>query len=132
LGSPPGHRYGQHWSQNIGIEPPSQLTLDRARSFRTMAAARQPPAWPIVDKAARYLAASEYAHQKAFLDDVLTKAGQDVCVCEHTLMPRPDGTYWSWTTWIRHPAATVTSSPESPPCVITILWSSASTYEHQN
>jgi len=33
------------------------------------------PARPIVDKTARCLAAVEYAHQKAMLDDVLPKAG---------------------------------------------------------
>jgi hypothetical protein len=59
------------------------------------------PARPIVDKTARYLAAVEYAHQKAMLDDVLPKAGEDIYVGKHTLMQRPDGSFWSWTPWVK-------------------------------
>ena len=59
------------------------------------------PAWPLVDKATRYLAAAEYAQQQAKLDDLLQKAGEDVHVAKHTLMQRPDGTLWSWSAWVR-------------------------------
>lgn len=59
------------------------------------------PASPIVDKAARYLAAAEYGHQKAKLDDLLPNGGEDVYVGKHTLMERPDGSWWSWTPWVR-------------------------------
>jgi hypothetical protein len=59
------------------------------------------PARPIVDKAARYFAAVEYGQQKAMLDDLLGKAGEDVYVAKHTLMQRPDGSSWSWTIWVK-------------------------------
>ncbi|MBO0838152.1 MAG: hypothetical protein J2P28_21915 [Actinobacteria bacterium] len=59
------------------------------------------PAGPIVDRAARYLAGTEYAQQKAVLDERLGKAGEDVYVGKHTLMQRPDGSMWSWTPWVR-------------------------------
>jgi hypothetical protein len=59
------------------------------------------PARPIVDKAARYLAAVEYGHQQVRLDDRLTKAGEDVYVAKHTLVQGPDGSLWSWTAWVR-------------------------------
>lgn len=59
------------------------------------------PAWPIVDKAARYLAALEYGHQKAMLDDHLEKAGEDVHVAKHTLRQQPDGSLWSWAAWAK-------------------------------
>lgn len=59
------------------------------------------PARPLADRAARYLAAAEYAHQQARLDDVLQKAGEDAYVARHTLMERPDGSLWSWVPWVR-------------------------------
>jgi hypothetical protein len=59
------------------------------------------PARPIVDKTTRYLAATEYGLQKTRLDDQLAWTGQDVYVGKHTLMRRPDGTFWSWTPWVR-------------------------------
>jgi hypothetical protein len=59
------------------------------------------PAWPLVDKATRFLAASEYGQQQAKLDELLTKAGEDVHVAKHTLVERPDGTLWSWAAWVR-------------------------------
>jgi uncharacterized protein YtpQ (UPF0354 family) len=59
------------------------------------------PAWPLVDKANRYLAAVEYSQQQAKLDELLTQAGEDVHVAKHTLMERPDGTMWSWAAWVR-------------------------------
>jgi hypothetical protein len=59
------------------------------------------PAGPIVAKSAGYLAAVEYGEQTAMLDDLLVKAGEDVHVAKYTLMQRPDGSVWSWATWIK-------------------------------
>jgi hypothetical protein len=59
------------------------------------------PARPIVDKAARYLAAVEYGQQKGMLDHHLAAAGEDVHVAKHTLMQRPDGSLWSWAVWVK-------------------------------
>ncbi len=59
------------------------------------------PAGPIVDKTARYLAAVEYGEQMAILDDLLVKAGEDLHVAKYTLMQRPDGSVWSWATWVK-------------------------------
>jgi hypothetical protein len=59
------------------------------------------PARPIVDEAACYLAAVEYGQQTAMLDDHLAKAGEDVYVAKHALMQRADGSFWSWTSWVR-------------------------------
>lgn len=59
------------------------------------------PARPIAGKTARYLAAIEYGEQKAMLDNLSLKAGEDVFVARHTLMQRPDGTFWSWATWVK-------------------------------
>jgi uncharacterized protein YtpQ (UPF0354 family) len=58
-------------------------------------------AWPLVDKANRYLAAVEYSQQQAKLDELHALAGEDVHVAKHTLMERPDGTLWSWAAWVR-------------------------------
>jgi hypothetical protein len=59
------------------------------------------PARPMTDKAARYLAAVEYAQQKGILDDRQVKAGEDVYVAKYTLMQRPDGSTWSWAPWVK-------------------------------
>jgi hypothetical protein len=59
------------------------------------------PARPIVDKAARYLAAIEYGQQKDMLDHHLAAEGEDVHVAKHTLMQRPDGSLWSWAVWVK-------------------------------
>lgn len=59
------------------------------------------PASPIVDKAAHYLAAVEYDHQQAMLDELFVKTGEDVYVATLTMMRRQDGSLWSWTTWVK-------------------------------
>jgi uncharacterized protein YtpQ (UPF0354 family) len=59
------------------------------------------PARPIVDKAARYLAAVEYGRQKEMLDQNLAEAGEDAYVATQTLMERPDGSFWSWALWVK-------------------------------
>lgn len=59
------------------------------------------PARPLVDKTVRYLAAIEYGHQTALLDEDLANAGEDVYVARHTLMQEADGSLWSWAPWVR-------------------------------
>lgn len=62
------------------------------------------PARPLVDKTACYLAGVEYGQQQAMLDHHLTTAGEDVHVAKHTLMQRSDGSFWSWTAWVKQVA----------------------------
>ena len=88
------------------------------------------PAWPIVDKTAYYLAAVEYSQQKATLDDRLPKAGEDVHVAKYTLMQRPDGSLWSWASWVRQvtngllPRADVLAfgDTENPGAQLAVRW----------
>ncbi|HET9654258.1 MAG TPA: hypothetical protein VFP72_02815 [Kineosporiaceae bacterium] len=59
------------------------------------------PARPLVDEARHLLAAVEYQLQKARLEDLFDKAGEDVFVAGHTLMQHDDGHFWSWAGWVR-------------------------------
>lgn len=59
------------------------------------------PAGPLVDKASHILAAVEYDQQETRLEELLAGAGEDVHVAKHTLMQVADGSYWSWTSWVR-------------------------------
>jgi hypothetical protein len=47
------------------------------------------------------LAAVEYGHQQAKLQDLLVKAGDDIFVATYNLMERDDGSVWSWAAWVR-------------------------------
>jgi hypothetical protein len=91
------------------------------------------PARPVVDRAARILADTEYSRQKTVLDDELQKTGQDVYVADYNLMQRQDISMWSWTTWARQvtdglvPAADVIVlvDNDDPDSGLTIRWSDA-------
>src|SRR5258708_9344016 len=92
-----------------------------------------PEARRIVGKTARCLAAVEYGQQKAMLDDLLRKAGEDVYVARHTLMQRPDGSFWSWAPWVRQvtngllPRADVLAFGDNdhPDAQFTVTWEDA-------
>ncbi len=91
------------------------------------------PARPIVDKTARHLAAVEYGQQKAMLDYVLLNAGEDVYVATHTVMQRPDGSFWSWAPWVKQvtsgllPRADVIAfgDNDQPYAQFTVTWEDA-------
>jgi hypothetical protein len=59
------------------------------------------PARRLVEKAVRILAAVEYGYQQTKLQDLLTKAGEDVFVAKYNLMQRDDGSVWSWSSWVK-------------------------------
>ena len=59
------------------------------------------PARPVVDQAIHVLAAVEYQHQKARLDELFAKAGADVFVATHTLIRGDDGSLRSWAVWVK-------------------------------
>jgi len=62
---------------------------------------RSHPAWPLVEKAQRFLANVEYNQQGAVLDERLAKSGEDVYVASHSLVGLPDGSVWSWAVWAK-------------------------------
>jgi len=60
------------------------------------------PARPLVDEAGQLLAATEYGLQRTRLQDLSTKAGEDVFVATRMLVQHGDhGVPWSWAAWVR-------------------------------
>ena len=55
----------------------------------------------VVARAQRTLVLVAYERQKTVLQDLLTKAGEDVYVATYGLVERPDKSVWSWASWVR-------------------------------
>lgn len=53
----------------------------------------------LVGRASGILGFTEYAAQKARLDDLYQRTGEDVFVGSHVLQERADEAVWSWTSW---------------------------------
>lgn len=62
---------------------------------------RDHPAWPLVEKAQRFLANVEYNQQGAVLDERSVESGEDVYVASYSLVGLPDGSVWSWAVWVK-------------------------------
>jgi hypothetical protein len=91
------------------------------------------PAYNLVQHAQRLLALFEYERQKSVVQELSTKAGEDVYAGSYQLVKRPDGSVWSWSAWVRQVTNAlipetdyvIVSDDEDTTSRFTVRWSDA-------
>jgi uncharacterized protein YtpQ (UPF0354 family) len=77
---------------------PYRIGVDRIEVWRPP---QDHPARVMVDRATHVLNAVEYGHQRARLQDLFARTGEEVFVAGYMLMEQGTGSMWSWAAWAR-------------------------------